>query len=191
MHLKSVALTTEEIRHIVRQRRRDLVISERLHAEQSIYRQIYQHPKLLSAKKIAIFLSFDGEVNTQPIIEYLWQQNKSVYLPIIDLTNPQHLAFLPYHRHSQLTTNKFGIAEPIYDVDKILPYQSLDIVFTPLVAFDHRNYRIGMGGGFYDRLLQNYQHDNIYPIGLAFKCQQIEYIANQSWDIQLPEIIIG
>lgn len=184
-------LPTQQIRNIIRKIRRNLPIEQRLQAEQTIYHQVQQHTKLQLAHNIAIFLSFDGEVNTQPIIEYLWQQGKSVFLPLIDPVKPNHLIFIAYEQDTPLVANQFDIFEPIYDANKIIPYQSLDVIFTPLVAFDDRNYRIGMGGGYYDRLLQNYQQENIYPIGLAFKCQQIDHVMNQAWDIQLPEIIKG
>lgn len=189
--MQKIFPTTEQIRATIRQRRRSLPLAERIQAEQVIYQQVQSHPKLQHAHNVAIFLSFDGEVNTHPIIEYLWQQGKAVYLPIIDPNQPQNLVFLPYQQQTNLIANKFGIYEPIYAINNILPHQSLDIIFTPLVAFDKRNYRIGMGGGYYDRLLKNYQDEEIYPIGLAFRCQQIAHVANQSWDVQLPEIIKG
>ena len=47
--------------------------------------------------------------------------------------------------------NKFGIWEPKLNVQNVLPLKELDILFTPLVAFDKQGNRLGMGGGFYDR----------------------------------------
>lgn len=180
---------TKDIRASVRDLRRSLPLEQRLQAESSIYRQIKNHPKISLAQNIAIFLSFDGELNTKPIIEYLWQQNKSVYLPIIHPVIPKQLIFLPYTKQTKLKFNKLGIHEPELDVKGVIPFTELDIIFTPLVAFDYRNYRIGMGGGYYDRLLENYHQKSVYPIGLAFKCQQVDLIPNQPWDIKLPEII--
>ena len=48
---------------------------------------------------------------------------------------------------------------------------------------------MGMGGGYYDRMLANYQSQQILPIGLAFACQKVPHIDNQPWDVKLPEII--
>ncbi|OCG01283.1 5-formyltetrahydrofolate cyclo-ligase [Gilliamella sp. wkB112] len=177
------------IRQTMRQNRRQLSSSQRQVAQQTIYQKITAHPNVHLAKNIAIFLSFDGEVNTQPIIEYLWQQNKSVYLPIIHPFVPTHLLFLKYTNQTTLVKNQFSILEPPLNVLDVIPYQDLDIIFTPLVAFDDRGYRMGMGGGFYDRMLANYQQQQILPIGLAFACQKVEKIANNPWDVQLPEII--
>jgi 5-formyltetrahydrofolate cyclo-ligase len=177
------------IRQTIRQKRRQLSLAERNIAQLTIYQQIFHHQAIKTAKNIAIFLSFDGEVETRPIIEFLWQQNKSVYLPIIHPFSSTHLLFLKYTSQTQLIKNNFGILEPKLNVLNVLPYHQLDIVFTPLVAFDQRGYRMGMGGGFYDRLLANYQNQQILPIGLAFACQKVQHIENKPWDIRLPEII--
>lgn len=181
----------QQIRQQVRTLRRTLSPAERAREQHSVYQQIQHHNKIKQAQNIAIFRSFDGELDTQPIIEYLWQQNKAVYLPIISPYHINQLLFLRYEKQTELKPNKFGILEPILTDTNTLPFYQLDIVFTPLVAFDWCNYRIGMGGGFYDRLLENYQQKNIYPIGLAFKCQQIDHVPNQPWDIKLPEIIVS
>lgn len=177
------------IRQIIRQKRRQLSPYERQIAQQRIYQKIADHTAIGQAKNIAIFLSFDGEIETKPIIEYLWQQNKSVYLPIIHPFVSTHLLFIQYTPYSQLIKNKYGILEPALNVLDVIPHQKLDIVFTPLVAFDDRGYRLGMGGGFYDRLLANYKADQILPIGLGFACQKVQQLSNQPWDIQLPQII--
>ncbi|RKS85193.1 5-formyltetrahydrofolate cyclo-ligase [Orbus hercynius] len=183
------AFTTAQIRTQVRKLRRDLSPQQRLSAQQSIYQQIQHHPKVAKANHIAIFLSFDGELETKPIIEYLWQQNKAVYLPRIHPFHHHSLLFIRYHPQTKLNINQFGIAEPKLNVNEVIPYQKLDLIFTPLVAFDQRNYRIGMGGGYYDRLLANQNLTRTYPIGLAFACQKLDHLPNQPWDIQLPEII--
>lgn len=177
------------IRHVIREKRRQLSPTERLVAEQQIYKKVTNHPAIASANNIALFLSFDGEINTKPLIEYFWQQNKSVYLPIIHPFVINHLLFLNYTPQTPLIKNQFGILEPSLNVLNVLPYQQLDIIFTPLVAFDDRGYRMGMGRGYYDRLLAHYQTHDILPIGLAFACQKVEKITNQPWDICLPEII--
>ncbi|MDF7670271.1 5-formyltetrahydrofolate cyclo-ligase [Orbaceae bacterium ESL0721] len=178
-----------QIRNQIREKRRQLPESERQQAEQIIYQKIKAHPAVSRANRIAIFLSFDGELNTHPIINYLWQAGKSVYLPIVDPLNRKNLLFLRYTEETLLIKNRFGIQEPPFEESNLLPYQELDIIFTPLVAFDERGYRFGMGGGYYDRLLANYQDEAILPIGLAFACQKVDCLDNQPWDVKLPEII--
>ena len=87
--------------------------------------------------------------------------------------------------------NQFGILEPPLNVQEILPTEKLDIIFTPLVAFDKQGNRLGMGGGFYDRTLQDWRSKNFIPVGLAHQCQQIEALPVESWDIPLFDILVG
>lgn len=85
--------------------------------------------------------------------------------------------------------NRFNIFEPPLNVNNIIPISNIDIIFTPLVAFDESGQRLGMGGGFYDRTLENWQQQSFYPMGLAHTCQQVHSLPSTDWDIPLPEII--
>ena len=72
----------------------------------------------------------------------------------------------------------------------VCPVNQLDIIFTPLVAFDSQGNRMGMGGGYYDRTLAHWQTNQTpYPIGLAHNCQLVEQLPVQAWDIPLAQII--
>ena len=72
-----------------------------------------------------------------------------------------------------------------------MPSQQLDIIFTPLVAFDDSGNRLGMGGGFYDRTLAGLANkiNNTAIIGLAYDQQQVDQLPLEAWDIPLPRII--
>lgn len=149
------------------------------------------HPKIIQAESVAVFLSFDGELDTSPLIQQLWQQEKRVYLPVLHPFRAGYLLFLRYAPDTELVRNRLKIMEPRLDVRQVLPLPQLDVLLTPLVAFDHLGQRLGMGGGFYDRTLQyrNQMSRGPYPIGLAHDCQQIDALPVESWDIPLPEII--
>ena len=161
-----------------------------------LFEKLTEQKEVTNAKKIAIYLANDGELNTQPFINWCWQNKISVYLPVIHPFSKVNLLFLKYSETSMLIKNKYGILEPKLDVRNIITVDKLDIIFTPLVAFDQRGNRLGMGGGFYDRTLTNwhiqYQQNKQtkpLPIGLAHDCQKIEKIPVESWDIPLPIII--
>ncbi|EPL6456262.1 MULTISPECIES: 5-formyltetrahydrofolate cyclo-ligase [Providencia] len=179
----------QQIRQTIRQARRQLTPEEQKIAAEQAKLNALQHPKIAQAKNIALFLSFDGEINTQPLIDALWQQNKQVYLPVLHPFSAHHLLFLHYRPDTQLVKNRFNIAEPPLDVRDVLPPEQLDVMLIPLVAFDSQGQRLGMGGGFYDRTLENWQQSGFYPIGLAHDCQQVEQLPIAPWDIPLPEII--
>jgi 5-formyltetrahydrofolate cyclo-ligase len=179
----------QNIRNQIRQRRRALTSEQQNNFALQTAERIATHPRIQAAHSIAAFLSFDGELDTRPLIERLWQQAKQVYLPVLHPFSPGNLLFLRYAPETPLVNNRFNILEPQLDVRNVLPVESLDVVLTPLVAFDSSGQRLGMGGGFYDRTLQNWQQLGPYPIGLAHDCQQVEQLPVEHWDIPLPEII--
>ena len=108
------------------------------------------------------------------------------YLPVLHPVHPGKLVFSPYFDGVELTANRFGIPEPQLDVRKVVPVSDIDVVFTPLVAFDDAGHRLGMGGGFYDRSLASYQG---LVVGLAHDCQQHPALPVASWDKPLSLIV--
>ena len=188
--------TRSQLRQTTRQRRQLLTSSEQTNASQLLVEQLSQRLLINDVKNIAIYLSNDGELETQLVIDWCWQQGIATYVPVIHPFSKGHLLFLHYHQDSVMTANKYGIIEPKLNVLDIIPTQDLDIIFTPLVAFDTKGNRIGMGGGFYDRTLAKWYQDysnNINatprPIGIAHDCQKVDQIPTEVWDIPLPEII--
>ncbi|MCC8365578.1 5-formyltetrahydrofolate cyclo-ligase [Xenorhabdus sp. PB61.4] len=179
----------KSIRQDIRQLRKNLSPEQQLRFALQAAERVMEHPKILQAKKIALYLSFDGELDTRPLIQQLWQQNKQVYLPVLHPFSRNHLLFLRYQPDTPLIRNQFRIEEPPLDIRQVLPVSELDIMFIPLVAFDRSGQRLGMGGGFYDRTLAKWQQQNFYPIGLAHNFQLVDSLPSASWDIPLPEII--
>ncbi len=182
-------LLRQEIRAQMREHRRLLSEEKQRLASQSVIQHISIHEKISLAQHIAVFLSFDGEISTQPLIEYLWQQNKKVYLPVVDPFLETHLLFVPYHKSTALIRKKWNIFEPPLERAQVIPFEKLNILFVPLVAFDKNGQRLGMGGGFYDRTLQKGISKVPYAIGLAHDCQQVKSFPIAKWDIPLPEIV--
>lgn len=179
----------QHIRKEIRQKRRALTADQQAHfAEQAAARMLGFAP-VVEAKSVAVFLSFDGELDTRPLIEGLWRAGKQVYLPVLHPFSPGNLLFLRYLPDSLLATNRLKILEPALDVRHVLPLDRLDVLITPLVAFDRTGQRLGMGGGFYDRTLQNWRAHGFLPIGYAHDCQQVESLPVQEWDIPLPVVV--
>lgn len=147
------------------------------------------YPPVVKASTVAVFLSFDGELDTRPLIHALWQAGKSVYLPVLHPFSKGSLLFLSYDRDSHLVMNRLKIFEPKLDVRNVLPLDGLDVLITPLVAFDEQGQRLGMGGGFYDRTLQNWRQHGLWPVGLAHDCQRVPTLPAEEWDIPLPAVV--
>ncbi len=179
-----------ELRKIIRARRHQLSPAEQRQASELLVKRLANHKKIQAAQRIALYLANDAELDLTPFIHWCWHHNKQVYLPVLHPFSLANLLFIHYQEHTAMLKNPFGILEPKLDVTKVCPLNQLDIICTPLVAFDNAGARLGMGGGFYDRTLAHWQsQNNLYPIGLAHDCQQVKKVPTQPWDIPLPEII--
>lgn len=117
--------------------------------EQQLLQFLAAHPEL---KNIHTFLSMESqkEVNTWGLFEHLLlSKEHNVYVP-----KTQKKPVLTHHlMHSQteLSVNKWGIAEPTNK--RTAAASTFDLVIVPLICFDKKGYRIGYGGGFYDKFL--------------------------------------
>ena len=180
-----------QLRQQIRKTRANLTALQQQQAEDSITQQALALIEAQNAQHIALYVSFDGEISTEKLIKTLWAQDKHVYLPVLHPFNPNHLLFLRYLPDTPMLKNKFGILEPKLNVQNVLPLDELDILFTPLVAFDKQGNRLGMGGGFYDRTLQNWQNVSFIPVGLAHQCQQVEQLPTEAWDVPLHRILVA
>ena len=91
-----------------------------------------------------------------------------------------------------MTQNKYGIEEPELRVDNVVPLADIDVLLLPLVGFDEKGNRLGMGGGYYDRTLAQWYNGHaphLFPIGLSYDEQRVSELPVEAWDIPLPEII--
>lgn len=142
-------------------------------------------------KKIALYLTNDGELDTQPLINELWKMEKAVYVPVLHPFHSGYLIFLEYSSVTPMVKNQYGIFEPKLNVSKLIPVSQLDVIFTPLVAFDRLGNRMGMGGGYYDRSLAHLYDGAGSPeiVGFAHECQRVERLPVETWDIPLSKII--
>jgi 5-formyltetrahydrofolate cyclo-ligase len=185
------AAVRAELRKEYRAKRQQITRIAQQHAAQALLDQCLAYPAFIKAKSIACYLPNDGEVDTQKVIEYCWQYDVSIVLPVIDPNHAGHLLFLQHQAQWPLQQNKYGISEPTFALDKIVELQDIDIIFTPLVAFDKHGNRLGMGGGYYDRTLATLDKLPSRPciIGLAHDCQLSEALPAQSWDIPLHSVI--
>ena len=199
-----------QIRSSIRTKRKSLSAIEQKRLSSELLQQLTARPDVLAADNIALYLANDGELDPMLFIQWCWQHNKKVYLPVLHPFSSGHLLFLHYQPSSIMQKNKYGILEPKLDVRLIKSINDIDIIFTPLVAFDQTGNRLGMGGGFYDRTLSTWfkryclesnesVENNVsntdekllkpYPIGLAHDIQLIDEVPSQLWDIPLPEIV--
>jgi 5-formyltetrahydrofolate cyclo-ligase len=142
------------------------------------------------AARMAAYLPNDGEVDTTALFEYLRERGRTAFIPLL---RKHTLWFGPYVGPAALRPNRYGIPEPAIDGRMITDARELDLVFVPLVAFDPRGHRLGMGGGYYDRTfafrLAEPARASPRLIGLAFEGQKVERLEARPWDVPLDTAV--
>lgn len=176
------------IRRFGRRARRALSAAERDSLSLDISAHVLASRLFRRAGSIGCYLPMAEEVNTWPVIERAWRMNKRIFVPVLE--KQRRMRFVEISARTVLTRNAFGLMEP--GEKKSCPPSRLDLVLTPLVAFDAELHRIGMGGGYYDRAFSFLRHRQHYRrpklVGLAFACQQVEHIDASPWDIPLFQV---
>lgn len=179
------------LRQRLRQQRRAIPAAAQQRAGLKLLQQLKKLPAFHRAQRIAFYLASDGEISTRAVLRYCQQRGKRCYLPVVHPSHKQ--PSMRFHRHrpgQTLRNNRFEIAEPNGLRQRPIAPENLDIVLLPLVAFDRRGNRLGMGGGFYDRALaftqrRSARRNSPLLIGLAHRQQELERLPNQHWDIPL------
>lgn len=146
-----------------------------------------------NARRIALFMPNDGEMDPTVVIHDATSHGKALYLPVLAGRGKRELWFVRYRPGQAMTANRFGIPEPVpRPRDRINP-RFLDVVLTPLVAFDEAGNRLGMGGGFYDRtfafLRQRHRWHRPYLLGIAYDFQRCERLPSSPWDVPLSGVV--
>ena len=141
---------------------------------------ILAHPSYQAAQTIATYLPMDHEFDSYGLIEAAQAAGKRVLVPKV--VGPGQMVFLPYDPN-QLVESYFGVLEPRSGqaVDKA----DIDLIHVPGVAFNDRGYRIGHGGGYYDRYLADYPGATISTI---YDFQRKEF-SEENHDIPVQEVI--
>lgn len=144
---------------------------------------------LRGSQHVAAYYAFGSEVDLCELISTLSANNKQAYVPIV--LPHFHMRFAPIDQRTPVTLNQYGIKEPQVDESQLREAAQLDAVLVPLVGFDERCNRMGMGGGYYDR---NFAHrlDTLPPpllIGVAYDIQCASTVHAQSWDVPLDYVV--
>jgi len=178
-----------ELRRKCRQTRAELTTSYRDDASSRICDTITRAGFFRRSNNIGCYLPSDEEVDTWPIIARAFSMGKQISVPI--LRKNGSMRFRELSPDSTLLPNIFGLLEP--QEGKFVDPHRLDIVITPLVAFDSSGNRIGMGGGYFDRTFSFLKGRKLWRhpklIGAAFDCQRVSSIAPNPWDIGLFRVV--
>lgn len=151
-----------------------------------IYNKLINSELYLKAKNIFIYISFDKEIETKRIINKALNDEKNVYIPKI-YRHDKSMKAIRLKSSEDLKENSMGILEPIEDSDYINK-EEIDLIIVPGVVFDLNGNRIGYGGGYYDRYLEDIKEVS-NKVVLAYDLQVVDFIEPESHDINIDYII--
>jgi 5-formyltetrahydrofolate cyclo-ligase len=175
------------LRREMRARRAALAPSERMAAAQQLAARLRDLPGMPASGRMAGYWAVDGELAL-----HAWQTSLPagcVYcLPV--LGDDERLRFAELHRGDTLAPNRFGIPEPVVEPSSLLDAADLAVIVLPLVAFDARGNRVGMGGGWYDRSLASLRDSTRRPllIGVGYELQRVDTLSPAPWDVPLDAV---
>lgn len=191
--LPSSPVTTDRelMRKSMRSRRASLVPSERNHIARTIAVHLDRALLLRPGKRIAVYYAVRGEVSLAPLIRKAHQRRCKLFVPKIIHFRHGRMDFVALQKGA-LQTNKYGLLESGARSKRISP-RHLDVVFTPLVAFDAQGWRLGMGAGFYDRRFAFLRQRSTWRrpklIGIAYSFQQVAALIPEPWDVPLDAVV--
>ncbi len=154
----------------------------------NIFLQLKKFPLVQKAKNISVYVDFRNEVKTDQIIRYFLTAGKNVMVPISIPSTKEMLFSQIIDPENDLIPGNYGILEPKQDATRIINPNNLDLILVPGVAFDPHGYRIGYGGGYYDRFFSK-QTKKIPSIALAFDLQIVEQLPKEPFDHPVDYIL--
>lgn len=157
------------------------------HAQLSyqIGERLYRTNEWEKANIIGITVSHFPEVDTWPIICMAWRQGKTVSIPKSDPIRKE-LSFYQIETFLQMEKGYSNLYEPISEETRRQQKTEIDLLIVPGLTFTKEGYRLGYGGGYYDRFLGDYHRDTM---ALAFTKQIKENIPIEPFDLPVQKIV--
>lgn len=175
----------KELRKELRELRDDMSDKDRHSKSRDIVQNFYSHIPTGKKTVVAGFIPMGSEADIRMLLEMYQEAGLRTCLPIVTNVD-EPLTFCEYKRYDELVENKkFKFFEPV--VRKTLVP---NVIITPLLAFDEKGFRLGYGGGFYDRTFDFlYKVGEILTVGVAFECQKVKKLPIDKFDERLDAVV--
>ncbi len=179
-----------QLRTSLRQARRNIPPGERARRARRVALLADRERLLRTGWRVGLYLALPEELDTSALLALARRRGCRVYLPRIGARAPARA--MQFVRHTaRVVRNPLGILESLGPA--LSSARELDIVFVPLVAFDRRGSRLGMGGGYYDRALAftraHAARERPLLVGLGYALQELERIERAAHDVPLDMVI--
>ncbi len=155
--------------------------------------QLNQHllamPLVQTAQRVAGYLAFDGEPDIRFALTQLHRRGVEVFLPVVEDRSEAPLNFRRWSPATPLQANRYGISEPVGT--RLEAPETMQVIFAPLVAWDRDGRRLGMGGGYYDRMLGRLPAGHqVSSVGVAWSTQEAKQLPEETWDQRMQAMVL-
>ncbi len=154
-------------------------------AAELVAQQALRYFSFTRADVVSAYLAMQDELDPAPLLRALDQRGIALALPVV-VAKGTPLAFRRWHFGDALVSGSFGTRHPAPSAETVRP----TIVLVPLLAFDREGYRLGYGGGYYDRTLTALRKDGpLMAAGLAYAFQEIAALPRTPYDARLDCVV--
>lgn len=176
-------LTKTNVRHQVRQNLHKMSMDDRERLSESLLEQLEKDEIFRKAHIVLLYYSLSDEVNTHTFIRK-WSKCKKILLPVVQGLD---IELRTYQTDAFLVSSAFHIQVP--QGPTFTDFSQIDLIIVPGVAFTSQGYRLGRGGGYYDRFLSKPSICPIPRIGICFPCQLLRELPVEPHDIAMDRVI--
>ena len=143
------------------------------------------HPQLPKASIVSGFSAIGDEIDPRPLLDRLHGDGIRLALPVIQ-GKGRPLLFRSWAPGDPMAARTWGICEPLDSQPELEP----DVLLVPLLAYDAHGYRLGYGGGFYDRTLEVLRSRKpVIAVGVAFAEQRVDAVPHSDYDQRLDWVL--
>ena len=175
-----------KLRKILTKKRNNLKRNSQSEFDIKIFNNLKKFINFSKINFVASFISIRSEIATNQLNQKIIQMKKILSFPTI-VKNKEELVFKKFNYDDELKLGQFNIFEPIETNEEIIP----QLFFVPCLGFDLDGYRLGYGGGFYDKTfakLKQAKH-KFYAVGYAFDEQKQSKIPIEKFDYKLDFVL--
>jgi 5-formyltetrahydrofolate cyclo-ligase len=151
------------------------------HLSSKISQRLITVREFEAAKTVSTYINTGSELSTAEILAWCLDQGKRVIIPVTDKANRRLIFSELRVPDRELERGTFGILEPKPEFLRLVPLEEAQVVLVPGIAWNLQGYRIGYGGGYYDRTINSIQ-SRVLTIGLAYEFQIIRRIPTTRYD---------
>lgn len=176
----------KSLRKEYKQKRNEISSENLSQLSSRVIKRLIETSYYKNCSSIFTYINTNSELITKELIKTAWKDNKNVAVPVIT-QKPHEMLFIKIENFNSLEVNMYGIYEPKIKDENILISDKNTLLIVPGLVFDKNKYRLGYGGGYYDKFISD--NKTLKNIGVCFKSQIIDIIPKDKFDMQLDVVI--